>query len=33
VRNFVTALPKDEDRAGVVARTAGQALSGLVPHR
>ncbi|HVX80912.1 MAG TPA: thiamine pyrophosphate-requiring protein [Devosiaceae bacterium] len=33
VRNFVTALPKDEDRASVVARTAGQALSGLVPHR
>jgi pyruvate dehydrogenase (quinone) len=33
VKNFITALPEDADRGGVIARTAGQALSGLVPHR
>ena len=29
-RNFVTALPHDPDRRGVLARTAGQALGGLL---
>ena len=33
VKNFMAALPEDPDRAGVIARTAGQALGGLVPHK
>ena len=32
VKNFMSALPGDPDRAGVIARSVGQVLGGLVPH-
>jgi pyruvate dehydrogenase (quinone) len=32
-RNFAGALPHDPDRRGVIARTAGQALGGILPSK